>query len=268
MGEDNLFEKQAGEFKSQSLRELCKRVSILNAALFTLSALKYRGFQIPTDDDLRNDILNLIDNDYMDDVINAFATRLTIEKRPIIISGYPGVGKTTFKNRYGEILKTRRISNFKISDSDSSHFSWTTDADGNKIRNPEFPGNYIQHIKDLMNEYQIILVSTHKQVRDAMDEAGIDYYIVYPGKDFPKKEYMKRFRERGSSEDFIKVQDENWDKWIDDLNNDQVHIGYSLDPENIPCLDISVIAGLSYIESKLNEVPTRKAFLEKIKKGE
>lgn len=261
----------AKEFESQSLRELCQRIVILNTTVFTLSSLKSFGIELPNEveDEVKNSILGLAkDEEFVNEIIKAFKVRLMDEKRPIIISGYPGVGKSYLCEYTQIIAAIVGVYGIKITDSDSSHYSWTIDEDGNKIRNPEFPKNYIQHIKDLMKESQIILVSTHKQVRDAMDEAGIDYYIVYPGKDFPKSEYMKRFRERGSSEDFIKVQDENWDKWIDDLDNDQVHIGYSLDNKYIPYLDISAIASLSYMESNLNDVQTRKEFLDRINKGE
>ena len=56
-----------------------------------------------------------------------------------IISAFPGVGKTYFHER------NKRIS----IDSDSSHFSWVKDENGNntKERNPEFQNNYINHIK-------------------------------------------------------------------------------------------------------------------------
>ena len=259
------------KFENQSLREMCQRIAILNTTVFTLSSLKSFGIEIPNEveDELKNRLLGLAKNEeFVNEIIKAFKARLMDEERPIIISGYPGVGKS-YLTKYIQIMTSiGGVPGLQISDSDSSHYSWTTDENGNKIRNPEFPKNYIQHIKDLMKTSQIIFVSTHKQVRDAMDEAGIDYYIVYPGKDFPKSEYMERLRERGSSEDFIKVQDENWDKWIDDLDNDQVHIGYSLDNKHIPYLDISAIASLSYMESELNNVKTRKEFLEKMNKGE
>lgn len=268
MRENNLYESQSEEFKNQSLRELCQRITAISSTIFTLSALDSHGIITPSkvDDEIKNLILELKESNYVDNIIEAFKIRVMDEHRPIIISGYPGIGKSYLSEKTR--LITHGIFDFEISDSDSSHYSWTIDEAGNKIRNPEFPENYIQHIKDLMKTSQIILVSTHKQVRDAMDEAGIDYYIVYPEKEFPKSEYMERFRKRGSSEEFIKVQDENWDKWIDDLDNDQVHIGYCINNEDTPYLDISTIASLSYMEPELNNVKTRKEFLEKIKKGE
>ena len=78
--------------------------------------------------------------------------------RTKIISAFPGVGKTTYhKNNPDTTL-----------DSDSSSFSWIVDEHGNKTRNPHFPQNYIDHIKQNIGKYKYIFVSSHKEVRDAL----------------------------------------------------------------------------------------------------
>ena len=65
-----------------------------------------------------------------------------------IYSIFPACGKTWLYEHQDDY-------NLKILDSDSSKFSWlyvSVDENGNpirgvrKIRNPEFPTNYIQHI--------------------------------------------------------------------------------------------------------------------------
>ena len=81
------------------------------------------------------------------------------------------------------------------------------------------PQNYINHIKEHMDEEDIIFVSSHKVVRDALKEEGIPYYLVYPRKDM-KEEWMTRFKKRGNDENFIKFQDEHWDEFIEDMEND------------------------------------------------
>ena len=99
-----------------------------------------------------------------------------------IYSVFPACGKTWLcdhQEAYG----------IKILDSDSSHFSWLyVDIDEfgekmngyRKIRNPEFPANYIQHIKGNIGKYDYIFVSSHASVREALDAEGIDFTIVYP----------------------------------------------------------------------------------------
>lgn len=62
-------------------------------------------------------------------------------------------------------------------DSDSSNFSWVKDENGNntKERNPEFPKNYIEHIKSNIGKVDVIFVSSHKVVREALE----CYHYVY-----------------------------------------------------------------------------------------
>ena len=72
----------------------------------------------------------------------------------LVISAFPGCGKTTFYNEW------RNNSGKRILDSDSSLFSWIYDDEGNKTdkRNPDFPNNYIQHIKEHLETAGIILL--------------------------------------------------------------------------------------------------------------
>lgn len=49
-----------------------------------------------------------------------------------------------------------------------------------KVATQIFPANYIEYIKSIDNENSVVLTSSHKEVRDALKAAGIDYYVVYP----------------------------------------------------------------------------------------
>lgn len=154
-----------------------------------------------------------------------------------IISAFPACGKSTYYNDWSSYSKEnhwrrqypdgRQVYNNigepcgeKILDSDSSLFSWIYEngVKTNK-RNPEFPQNYINHIKEHMNSEDIIFVSSHKVVRDALKKENIPYYLIYPHKDM-KEEWMDRFKRRGNDESFIKFQDEHWDEFIDDMDNE------------------------------------------------
>lgn len=128
-----------------------------------------------------------------------------------IYCGFPGVGKSF---AFSE-------SNLKIADSDSSLFSWVEKDSGEKIRNQNFPNNYINHIKNLLNEdYDYILVSTHKEVIQALLHYKLSFQIVYPHRNL-KDEYLSRYKNRGSPESFISLMNENWDTFISDLENVQ-----------------------------------------------
>lgn len=120
-----------------------------------------------------------------------------------VISGFPGVGKT----KAFEYLTEKGV---PILDSDSSLFDKS-----------KFPANYIQHIKETVakNEVKVIFISSHKEVRDALQVAGIKYIMVFPNVKL-KREYMRRYTERGSSPDFISLLDANWESWISELQVD------------------------------------------------
>lgn len=121
-----------------------------------------------------------------------------------IYSIFPACGKTW-------LFKHQEDYDLKILDSDSSNFSWMyrkrtkeelkamkkewdsvphlLSGDGYinqikdeviKVRNPDFPNNYIKYIKENIGKYDCIFVSSHKSVREALDAEGIDFTIVYP----------------------------------------------------------------------------------------
>lgn len=126
--------------------------------------------------------------------------------RTKIVSAFPGLGKTTYhKNNPDTTL-----------DSDSSGFSWVIDEHGNKTRNPHFPQNYINHIKENIGKYNYIFVSSHKEVRDALLDNCLFFYLVYPKYD-SKEEMLQRYKDRGNDENFIKLVDNNWEEWIDEF---------------------------------------------------
>lgn len=128
--------------------------------------------------------------------------------RTKIIAAFPGTGKTTYANKYPE----------KCSDSDSSQFSWSVDTDGKKIRNPDFPQNYMAHIKSLIGKVQYIFVSTHKEVREALADNCFYYYIIYPTRD-QKEKFLQLYKDRGSPEAFVKLLDEKWEAWMDEIGD-------------------------------------------------
>lgn len=118
----------------------------------------------------------------------------------LVISGFPGVGKTFLKENFPDL---------NVSDPDSSIFS----------KRDDFPEFYIELIKALIyDEKDIVLVSSHKVVRDALAEQGIDFISVTPSLDC-KDEYLERYRQRGSSQEFVDLLDANWESWISDIHS-------------------------------------------------
>ena len=116
-------------------------------------------------------------------------------KNTILISAFPGTGKTYFFNN----------TSLDVLDSDSSTF------DKN-----DFPANYIKHIKENMGKVDIILISSHEDVRYELEQSKLGYNLVYPDKEL-KDEYIQRYKERGNEDTFVKLLEDNWDEWQDDM---------------------------------------------------
>jgi len=114
----------------------------------------------------------------------------------LVVSAFPGCGKShLFRNKGDK----------KILDSDSSTFDKS-----------QFPQNYINHIKSNIGDADIILVSSHKEVRDALSNESIDFTLVYPGRDI-KDEYIQRYIDRGNDDKFVELLKKNWDNWMTEL---------------------------------------------------
>jgi hypothetical protein len=134
-----------------------------------------------------------------------------------VVCGFPATGKSYMYEIQNQL-------DAKIIDSDSSLFSWLYDEQGNKtnVRNPDFPNNYIEYIKEICRQgnTDIIFVSSHKTVRDALRRKGFVPLVVYPDISL-KEEYIQRYKDRGNDESFIKMMDENWESFILDIEENE-----------------------------------------------
>lgn len=139
-------------------------------------------------------------------------------KKAIVVCGFPGVGKS-----HAEMAKKG------ILDAESSCFHWVYDYDDPenvKKKDPAFPGNYIEYIKEEAGKCcnDFILVATHGEVRKALREAGIKYINVAPEYSC-RNEYMKRYVQRGSDMEFIESLYNNWDRWINEIETEGTDLG-------------------------------------------
>ena len=125
-----------------------------------------------------------------------------------VYSAFPGVGKTTYFN----------TTDRNVLDSDSSKFD-----------KKHFPDNYIDHIERNVLDPKVdkILVSSHKDVRDALLKKGIPFVLVYPNREI-KDEYIQRYKDRGNNDAFVKLLDSNWDTWMDEMDQMEAPKGQTL----------------------------------------
>lgn len=112
--------------------------------------------------------------------------------KTILCAGFPGTGKSYFFNSL----------EYTILDSDSSTFD-----------KKDFPNNYMSHIKKNIDKADFIMISSHKDVRDALVKENLDFVLFYPDKKL-KSKYLTLYRNRRNAEEFIKLISDNWDNWI------------------------------------------------------
>jgi len=157
-------------------------------------------------------------------------------KPTIIVSAFPACGKSYMFNNYNDKPYT-------MLDSDSSNFSWVKDENGinTKERDSNFPNNYIKHIKDNIGKVDVIFVSSHNIVREALNENNIRFFMVYPDKNM-KDEWIKRFRERDNNGIFINFISKNWDNFIDEIEKEDKCLLERLNADN-PYIDNKYLAG-------------------------
>ena len=178
-----------------------------------------------------------------------------MSKKTVVISAYPCCGKSYAYEHYKD--------KYSMLDSDSSKFSWKTEKvalpdmqDGckweeRKVRNPEFPDNYIAHIKENIGKVDIIFVSSHIQVRKALEEARIRYCTVYP-KENMLNEWVGRMYRRGSDEKFIKFQIQHWNEFMHNIMFEPYGFGISRHGNN-EFLDIDLLY-LRWVEEQTPEI--------------
>jgi hypothetical protein len=112
-----------------------------------------------------------------------------------VVAAFPATGKSF-------VAATRP----NVVDSDSSAFS----------RGSEWPGDYIEHIRSAAAGGALVLVSTHAEVRAALEAEGIPFMLVYPDAGL-RDEYRARMERRGSPAGLIhKVIDDLWDDALAD----------------------------------------------------
>lgn len=140
-----------------------------------------------------------------------------------IISAFPCCGKTYVYENQKEVFTDFKTKNGRypvILDSDSSKYSWIISNEGmEKERNPAFPNNYIEYIKNNIGKVDYIFVSSHEEVREALAKAGINFTIVVPNKSL-LNEWMIRAINRDDEESFVNMLIDNWDKWLNKINEE------------------------------------------------
>lgn len=117
---------------------------------------------------------------------------------------------------------------YSVIDLESSNYKWL-DIDSDlpieqrkgmsKTLNPNFPENYIRDIVSLARDGYIVLISSHKEVRDELNKRSIPFTIALPSLDM-KQEMIDRYIKRGNQENFVTMLENNYETFVNDLMSD------------------------------------------------
>lgn len=120
-----------------------------------------------------------------------------------ILSGFPGVGKSTLAKNNPSVI-----------DLDSALFP----------KDETFVESYVKKIMEYLDNPKIkgVMVSTHPQLLEALYEGDLNVMLVAPDASL-KEEYMARYEGRGDWEAFLKQLDENWYNYLQDVACAKLH---------------------------------------------
>ena len=143
----------------------------------------------------------------------------------MVVCGFPGIGKSYYVKNYNNrsIWADTHDTMIKVYDSDSSLYSWVDRYDHSKGRHPDFPNNYIKHIKAVNCDTSLVFVSSHKEVREALKNEGIPYVIIYPDlKRCEKHPYIaiRIFDRERLFDGLTELHIKNWKKWIKEIDKE------------------------------------------------
>lgn len=139
-----------------------------------------------------------------------------------IIAAFPGIGKSTAAEKYPNIFI----------DMESSDYHWIIDDNGDKICHPDWPVNYVDAIiKKCEEDIEIgkahyVLTSTHKEVLEEFKKRSLYYTAVIPK---TLSIMVERYKNRGSSEQFIQSLEKNFEKYIQDVRSSSAFLLYTSD---------------------------------------
>jgi len=72
---------------------------------------------------------------------------------------------------------------------------------------------YAEVAKHMSDSGYTVMISTHKELLDALEQIEASYTVVIPPVT-DKSTYLRRYDMRGNSYEFIRLLDENWERWI------------------------------------------------------
>lgn len=137
----------------------------------------------------------------------------------MIISAFPGVGKTTLNKKYKNVIDLESSKYKYIFDKEVSELEIEERKAMPREKNPDYPNNYLKAIKEAIKKYDIVLTSCGPDIRNELIMKKMDFIVVYPGVEC-KEDYKLRYKNRGNHERFVNHVIEHFEEWIENFDND------------------------------------------------
>lgn len=141
----------------------------------------------------------------------------------MIIAGFAGVGKTYFcdrtKNAIDFVVMPFKYSNFyRISKKILGDESIKANEELKLVIG--WDEYYYHALVDTFRKYpeELILIPTVISILERLRTDNIPYIIVYPNIT-DKREYERRYKERGNSDEFMKIFLDKWNEWLNAIAN-------------------------------------------------
>ena len=114
----------------------------------------------------------------------------------MIISGYEGIGKSCLGHNFANVID---------------------------LESTPFEKDWDRYAKCAMHYHRqgyLVLISCHKDIRERILSItkGEEFITLVPNIE-DKEVYHKRYAERGNTQEFIDLQMNNWEKWLDENSN-------------------------------------------------
>ncbi len=169
-------------------------------------------------------------------------------KKGIVIAGFAGVGKTTLAKKYSNVIDIESsIYKYDYSVYDNIDYE-KLKGDKYRIKNTNFPQNYIDAINQAKQKYDIVLIWLCDEAIDIYKKFGIKFVVCYPSVD-AFKDYKQRYISRGNSQTWIdnlvnyydkfvvnNLEKSNYEKMIlgkgETLEDKLMELGYKLEKSN------------------------------------
>lgn len=124
-----------------------------------------------------------------------------IEQTSKIFAVFGGLGKTTLAKKYPNLVSDIEVSGYRYKYDLNIQDMEKVKGLKNRIKNPEYPNNYLRAIGQVVNKKAVVCVVLSAEILLKLERTGFQHEIFYPKK-MMRDEILKRVRERGNIEVF------------------------------------------------------------------